>query len=263
VGGHGDQLARSLHPHENQHNAQPGPPLARYRERGPGGEGQPPTTAHRIVAERERGGPYRSLYEYVQRTGVRREAAEALILAGALDGLGLGRRELLWQLGLFYRPPSAQLALPLPLDAEMVRLPEPDAWERMAMAYGTLGLSTEHHPMQLLRPRLHEGIASSAHLERLPDGSDVHLAGLVVCRQRPGTAKGILFLSLEDEYGLANAIIKPWLYEHTRLTLRAEPFLLVSGRLQRRDGTTNVIARRVEPLAVPPALAAPRSHDWG
>jgi error-prone DNA polymerase len=194
---------------------------------------------------------------------VRREAAEALILAGALDSLGLGRRELLWQLGLFYRPPSAQLALPLPLDAAMVSLPEPDAWERMTMAYGTLGLTTEAHPMQLLRPRLHEGIVSSAHLERLVDGSTVQVAGLVVCRQRPGTAKGILFLSLEDEYGLANAIIKPWLYERDRLTLRAEPFLLVSGRLQRRDGTTNIVAHRVQPLPVPPALAAPRSHDWG
>jgi error-prone DNA polymerase len=216
-----------------------------------------------IVAERERNGPYRSLFEFVQRTGVRREQAERLIAVGAFDEFGLGRRELIWQLGLFYRPASAQMALPLPLEADMVRLPEPDEWERMAAAYAILGLSPEGHPMALLRRGLHEGIATSAQLERMADGLDVQVAGLVVCRQRPATAKGFLFMSLEDEYGLANVIIKPWLYERARLVLRAEPFLLVSGQLQRRDGTTNVVAQRVQPLARAPSFSPPRSHDWG
>jgi error-prone DNA polymerase len=134
----------------------------------------------------------------------------------------------------------------------------------MAAEYAILGLSPEHHPMALLRPGLHEGMATSMQLEQMADGADVQVAGLVVCRQRPATAKGFLFMSLEDEHGLANVIVKPWLYERARLLLRTEPFLLVSGQLQCRDGTTNVVARRVSRLAgMVPSFSHPRSHDWG
>jgi error-prone DNA polymerase len=134
----------------------------------------------------------------------------------------------------------------------------------MAAEYAILGLSPEHHPMALLRPGLHEGMATSMQLEQMTDGADVQVAGLVVCRQRPATAKGFLFMSLEDEHGLANVIVKPWLYERTRLLLRTEPFLLVSGQLQCRDGTTNVVARRLSPLArTAGTFSPPRSHDWG
>jgi error-prone DNA polymerase len=221
------------------------------------------SAADLIQVERGLHGPYRSLFEFVQRTGLKREQIENLIAVGAFDELGLGRRELIWQLGLFYRPVREQLPLPLPLEQDMVRLPEPNAWERLAAEYAILGLSAEGHPMALMRPRLHEGIVTSTQLERMRDGLDVTVAGLVVCRQRPMTAKGFLFLSLEDERGLTNVIVKPWLYERERIVLRAEPFLTVRGLLQRKDGTTNVVARRIQPLAAPAAFAAPDSHDWG
>jgi error-prone DNA polymerase len=221
------------------------------------------SAAATIAIERALHGPYRSLFDFVQRTGLRREQVENLIAVGAFDQFGLGRRELLWQLGLLVRPRREQLALPLPVEQDMVRLPEPDVWERTATEYALLGLSPEGHPMALMRPRLHEGIATSAQLEGMRDGRSVTVAGLVVCRQRPMTARGFLFLSLEDELGLTNVIVKPWLYEKERILLRSEPFLLVSGLLQLKDGTTNVIAGRVQPLPVGPAFAPPRSHDWG
>ena len=100
---------------------------------------------------------------------------------------------------------------PQPVEQDMVSLPEMTDWERMAADYSILSLSPHYHPMALIRSHLHEGIVSTAHLEHLPDGAKVEVAGLVVCRQRPGTAKGFVFLLLEDESGMANVVIKPQL----------------------------------------------------
>jgi error-prone DNA polymerase len=116
--------------------------------------------------------------------------------------------------------------------------------------------------MRRLRSRLHEGIITSAHLERLPDGTRVQVAGLVACRQRPETAKGFLFMTLEDEHGLANVIVRPQLAEQSRLVVRQEPFVIVDGVLQRRDATTNVLARRITPLKTPAALVAPAARSF-
>jgi len=182
---------------------------------------------------------------------------------GAFDQFGLNRRELQWQLGLLYRPSNSQLALPLPVAQDMVALPEMTDWERMAADYSILALSPDYHPMGLMRPRLHEGIVSTGHLERLPDGTQVEVAGLVVCRQRPMTAKGFVFMLLEDEFGMANVVVNPQLYERYRSLVRAEPFVLVRGELQRRDGTTNVIAQGFSLLRVPCSLTAPPTHNFG
>ena len=99
----------------------------------------------------------------------------------------------------------------------MVELPAMTDWDRMAADYAVLGLSPGHHPMAFLRPQLHEGVVPSRMLESLPDGAPVEVAGLVVCRQRPGTAKGFVFLVLEDEFGLVNVVVKPDLYERAAL----------------------------------------------
>ncbi|HEU5434358.1 MAG TPA: hypothetical protein VFU81_21980, partial [Thermomicrobiales bacterium] len=215
--------------------------------------------ADRIVAARTRHGSFRSLADLIRRVPLRQEAAEHLVAVGAADGFGLGRREALWQLGLFIPPrafgggraqrdPGRQLALALPVDADMVALPPTTAWERMAIDYQTLGLSPRYHPLGLLRPHLPAGIVATTELERLPDGMPVVVVGLVVCRQRPGTAKGVTFLLLEDEHGLANVIIAPALYEARRPIVRGEPFLIVAGTLQRRGATINILARRLEPI---------------
>ncbi len=222
----------------------------------------------REVEERRRDGEFRSLFDFLERTRLKREVIENLIACGAFDGFGLERRELLWQLGLIYPPRGGrnagdrQIALPLPTEQDMVQLPAMTDWDRMTADYAVLGLSPNHHPVTFLRSRLHEGVVPNHMLESLPDGAPVEVAGLVVCRQRPGTAKGFVFLVLEDEFGLANVVVKPGLYERQRSLVRTEPFVIVRGELQRRDGTVNVMADSFTPLAAA-ADAVPAAHNFG
>jgi error-prone DNA polymerase len=231
-------------------------------------EGVGEKSGNAVEDARDRGGPFRSLRDFCWRTGLRREAGENLIRAGAFDAFGLNRRELLWQLGLVYQPDgrnSAERQMPLPLPTEQDEVPLRDLtrWERLVADYETLGFSTHDHPMAVIRNVLGEGIVSTAHLETLPDGIEVQLAGMVVCRQQPCTAKGFVFLVLEDESGLANVVVKPAVYLRCRALVRTEPFVIVSGRLQRRDGVTNVIATSFRPLRVPRELVAPEAHNFG
>jgi error-prone DNA polymerase len=218
-------------------------------------------TALQIAAERAANGPYRSLADLVRRVPVRIEGLENLVAVGAAETFGLSRREALWQIGLFARArtfgggrtaktPGTQLALPLPVAQDMVELPGMRPWEQMATDYDTLGLSPRYHPLGLLRPRLSRNLVATNELEHLPNGIRLRIAGLVVCRQRPGTAKGITFLLLEDEVGLVNVIIYPDLYEEHRHVVRGEPFLLIEGRLQNDGVTINIVAEQVHSLDV-------------
>jgi error-prone DNA polymerase len=154
------------------------------------------------------------------------------------------------------------MPLPLPIEQDMVPLADMTAWERMAAEYENLGLSPVHHPLAFVRRGLHEGVVSSRHLGRLPDGAMLEIAGLVVCRQHPMTAKGFVFLLLEDEFGLSNVVVKPGLYVSARSVIRSEPFLLVRGRLQKREGTLNVVAEKFTPLRVEASLVAPPAHNF-
>ena len=219
--------------------------------------------------ERERGGSYTSLVDCARRTRLPREALEHLVLIGAFDSFGLRRRELLWQLGLFLPdrrvgklkgPSGWQLALALPTEQDMLALKELTDWERMIADYDILGLSSRYHPIGLLRPVLPEPLARATELEHGRNGSLVRVAGLVVCRQRPMTAKGILFMLLEDETGLANIVVHPPLYARRRSVVRGSPFLIVSGRLQLHDGTVNIIASDIEAIERPVA-SGPRRHE--
>ncbi len=237
------------------------------------------SVAEAIVAQRG-GAPFRSLFDFVRRTRLPRALVENLVVVGACDGLGLERRELLWQLGLFAGlwpadqrtavkngaqravGPLRQQPLPLPVDGAMVALQPMPARAQLIADHYMLGYSPSAHPLGLLRRRLGEGWHTSRHVERMAQGAAVRLAGMVVCRQRPGTAKGVLFLLLEDEFGLMNVIVQPGLYERQRAVLRRDPFLAVRGTLQRRGPTVNVIAQAVAPLRVPGDLIAPLSHDF-
>ena len=233
--------------------------------------------AKALIAERSRNGLFRSLADLIRRVPLTREAAEALAAVDAFACFGIGRREAIWQIGLFIAPRThtdrserlshsrdsptrsprrpgraghqvVQRALELPVQQDMVDLPGMPAWDRMAADYAGTGISPHWHPLGLLREHLPAGIARTTDLERLPHNMPLALAGLVVCRQRPGTAKGITFLLLEDEVGLVNVVIKPELYQAERLLVRGEPFLLIAGILQKRDGTINLLAQTVQPL---------------
>ncbi len=224
-------------------------------------------------AARASGGEFRSLFDFVHRTGLKREAAEHLIEVGAFDAFGLNRRELLWQLGLFgnglpvgrlVTPKVRQLRLELPTHQDEVPLPNFTSYERMAADYALLSLSPDQHPMQHLRRKLGEGVRSSRQLERVLPGKMVDIAGLVVCRQRPATAKGIIFLLLEDEYGLANVLVRPELYEQARVVVRTAPFLLVRGKVEARGGMIPlVVATKVEELIPRRLMAMPGGKSWG
>jgi error-prone DNA polymerase len=130
----------------------------------------------------------------------------------------------------------------------MVRLPDMTDWERMVADYGLLGLSPSYHPMALLRSDLTSDVLTAEQVRASRDGIRIRTAGLVVCRQRPGTAKGFVFLLLEDETGVVNIVIRPDLYEAKRSTIRGESYLCVEGTVQLHSGTLNVIATRVVPV---------------
>jgi len=235
------------------------------------------TLPDRIVAEREANGPCRSLRDLMLRTRLSREQAEMLIRAGALEEFGLPRRELLWQLGLLteskiQNPKSKiqQLALELPTDHDMATLPGLTPWHELAWDYERLGLSPGRHPMHLVRPLLHEGLITSRHLggvhnpNRLPDGMIVEMAGMVVTRQRPATASGVMFMLLEDEFGLANLVVYAALQERQRELVRATPFVIVRGRVDNeQSGFPNIIAESFRPCPLPGLIEVAVSHDFG
>ncbi len=228
-------------------------------------------SARRVEDERQRDGEYRSLFDFVQRTGLSKEATTNLIRIGAFDSLGVNRRDLIWQLGLFVggfeqadlrRRHDRQLRLALPVEQDSVSLADFTAYQRMANDYSVLHLSPNSHPMQFLRPRLGEGVVSSLHLRSMPAGTRVDLAGLVVCRQQPLTAKGIIFLLLEDEFGMVNVLVSRDLVEAHRDIIRTAPFVRVSGPLEERAGEQRtLIAESVEQF-VPEALAMPAGKSW-
>jgi error-prone DNA polymerase len=201
-----------------------------------------------VVAERDRGGPYRDAGDLVRRAPVGRDVLAQMVRAGALDPFSSDRRRLLWEIRLHRAPESGQLALALDA-APAPPLPSQSQWERMIADHETMRLTTGPHPMALLRPSLPEHIRTSRDLATDPPGSTITIAGIVVARQRPGTAKGIVFLLLEDEHGMSNAIVPPDVYSRDRIAVRAEPLLEVTGRLERREGTINVLAERITALS--------------
>jgi error-prone DNA polymerase len=221
-----------------------------------------------LVDAREVGGRFRNLSDLASRAGAGSPALELLAWSGACDSLVedsppvSARRLALWQLGVSSPgrnvPGGVQLALPLDLPAPP-KLRELSRWESMLADYATTGLTVSSHPMLLLRDRVPEGTACSADLERLEHGARIQIGGLVVARQRPGTASGVVFVLLEDEFGTINLIIPPKIYERHRLLVRTEPLLLVAGKLERfaaAGGAINVLVDRVGSIAAPDRILA-------
>jgi error-prone DNA polymerase len=225
-----------------------------------------------LVAERGRGGPFRSLDDLASRAGAGRPSLARLAWAGAADSLvppenaagrRYARRAALWALGVAVPPlalrGATQLALPLDLPAAPALAPLSD-WEAMLADYATTGLTAETHPLALLRgPLTARGAVASDRLGDLRHGDPVRIGGLVVARQRPGTASGVCFMLLEDEHGTVNLVVPPAVYERHRLTVRTEPLVVAEGRLERYaagGGAVNVLVRRLVPLEAPDRPAA-------
>jgi error-prone DNA polymerase len=217
--------------------------------------------ARAVVEERDRAGAYRDLAELASRSGIGRDALERLAWASACDSLADGqiaaapaRREALWQLGVAAAGgrsgSGTQLALPLDVPAPP-SLREQTPWERVVADYASTGMTLGVHPMTLMREEVTDTVLTSEGLERHPDGGRVEVAGIVVARQRPGTARGMTFILLEDEWGWINLVVPPPVYERHRSEVRGAPFLLARGTLERREGVTNVLVTRLAALSRP------------
>ena len=196
-------------------------------------------------------GRFRSLDDLIARTGLRRDEVVALADIGALNSFGYDRRSALWQAERAIRP-SGEL-----FGAEFEpQNPEPDEAcplrpmtesERLVADFAGMGLSVGRHPMALRRDELAmRGIVRAIDLRGERQGRRVRVAGMVITRQRPGTAKGFVFLTLEDETGIANIIVRPDLFARDHLTIVEEPFLIIDGILQNQDGVTSVRAEQVQ-----------------
>ena len=234
--------------------------------------------ARALVDEREVSGHFRTVQDLAVRAPVDRAALEALAASGACDGFGWPRRQLLWRLGLAPRSTSAargaetQLALPLEPQTEIPELPEQSSWERMLADYRLTSLSVDTHPLDLLRPHLPAGVVSSLELDGAEDGAEVSVAGLVVARQRPSTANGVVFMLLEDEHAQMNLIVPPPVYERFRAAVRGEPLLLARGRYEVNGRNRNVVAFELTSLGPLARRAAndaevrsslPSGHSFG
>ena len=216
-------------------------------------------TIDRIVAERNRR-PFDCLQDFLERTSPNAKEKRLLAKAGTLNDLPeVGhRRDAMWQVELplygdLLNPEQGPPVLAMMTDAE-----------RLAADFAVQGASTGEHPMKLWRelhpePRL----PRASELKILPHGFPVRIAGMVICRQRPGTAKGHCFISLEDETGIANLFVNVKTFRKFKLTLVSEPFLLVEGRIQISEGgQPTVYVTGIDPLAGFDANHAARSHDF-
>jgi len=189
---------------------------------------------------------FADLQDLVRRAGLRRDELEALAAAGALEALAAGRRNALWKArapraaGLFANTRSCEPEVALPALCPA---------EQLVLDYQHKGLCLNDHPLRHLRPRLRRRrVATAAELARAEAGARMGVAGLVTCRQRPSTARGVVFLTLEDETGVANLIVYPRVFARYRLPARHATLLLARGRVE-RDPAGSVVHLIVRSLA--------------
>jgi error-prone DNA polymerase len=235
------------------------------------------TCAHEGTVQLRPIGRFTSIEEVVRRTGLRRDELTTLADIGALNAFTNERRSALWQIERAVRPggelfddgeehargtglsgspggpegSASQASSPLP---------PMDDGQRLQADYAGMGLTIGPHPMALRRGELAlRGVLRASDLPQARDGRRVRVAGMVITRQRPGTAKGFVFLTLEDETGISNVIVRPDLFDRERMTVIRQPFLLVEGILQHQDGVLSVRAERLRGIDVGASVDA---HDF-
>ncbi|MCA9310856.1 MAG: hypothetical protein KDA21_06600, partial [Phycisphaerales bacterium] len=229
--------------------------------------------ARRIVDARLHAGPFTSIDTLLRRTGARIASLRALARADAFTSLDIDRQHALWRLQslrdehlpLFDTPdPDDDHAEP-DLDAD-VHLPPFTAPAQVRDDYHAVGLSLRDHPIHFIRPHLEaQGVTPNRELadqRTWTPGRFIRVAGLVLVRQRPSTASGVLFITLEDETGIANLIIHPKFYERFRTTIRASTALMVRGRVERNGIVVHVVAHGIESLDPHLGELTSRSRDF-
>jgi error-prone DNA polymerase len=227
--------------------------------------------AGRRIESARKDGPFRLPRELARRAGLDRESLLHLARAGALGSMGLDRRRAVWEaMRCLDRPGSQPLLERLEDDVadDADPLPTSAPQEEVIADYRTTGLSLAAHPMHFGRESLaRRGVATAAAAARLPEGKRVKVAGIVLVRQRPATASGTIFLTIEDETGAANIVVRPAVWQAADHSARRSAVLLVHGRIQRRGAVVHVVATKLEPAApadaAGPMAAIPRmSRDF-
>ena len=212
------------------------------------------------MVEARRRGPFASLADFLRRTSFSAAERRVLAGAGALNGLAGHRRSALWRVEAFHAGDDLFREAAEADEGELSPLERMTLLERLQADYRHLELTAGAHPMALARPRL-PGVRAAGELGGVRPGERVKICGSVITRQRPGTAKGFCFITLEDETGLANAIVRPRLFEESRLVINLEPALVITGRLQNEKGVIHVMAEEITGM---PDLGLPiqAAHDY-
>jgi error-prone DNA polymerase len=240
--------------------------------------------AEELVRQREQA-PFRSMEDFKRRVELSKEELRTLAELGALNCFAEHRRAAMWDVeeawhddllgsagcqpavcGSLPQTPSVRQAIER--DGLAARAPQKNQSpllpmtmpERVRADYEGMNLTTGPHPMKLLRDSL-PNIWRATDLVQARHKSIVQIAGNVICRQRPGTAKGFVFISLEDETGVSNAIVAPDLFEKLRLVITEEAFLLIEGEVQNSDGVVLIKAQQIRPLAHDQIVGS-NSHDF-
>ena len=218
------------------------------------------TSAALIVREREGHGPYTGPADLVRRTGLKPQAVESLVMAGAFDTLAPNRRQALWDAGLSIRPGrNGQRAFAGAVDGDVPNLPDFTAHEKMAGEYRVLGIYPNGHLMEFVRPSLGADVLPAAAVDCATEGDEITVAGWPIARQHPRGEDSTVFVTIEDETGDAQVILWPQAFRENRRQLGSQ-VLLVRGTVSRWDGTANVIASDVR--GIHPRVPMPPSHDW-
>jgi error-prone DNA polymerase len=195
----------------------------------------------RVVAARAQGAPFASVDDFVARTGLDDGALERLATAGAFEAIEKTRRGALWRAYGASRAAAPQL--PVEERERAVAFASLSAFETIAWDYEATGASPRGHPLEPLREALaREGLPDARAVAALPDGTRVRYAGVVITRQRPGTAKGVVFMTLEDETGFVNVVLWKDVFARFRVLAKTASFLGVSGKIQSESGVVHVVA---------------------
>jgi error-prone DNA polymerase len=207
--------------------------------------------AERIVRHRQEHGPLKSIEQLQQRCGLPSTAIGLLARADALGSLGLSRRTAMWEaLALEDEPSPLFDAVPVTEPSAGILLPVMPVGQEVMTDYRTAGHSLKHHPLELLRQELRTGdILTARQIQQAPNSHWVKSAGLVLVRQRPATAAGMVFMTLEDETGVINLMVRPTIYQRYRAAARHAGLLQVEGRIQRQGEVVNVVAQRLMDLS--------------
>ena len=217
-------------------------------------------SAQAIVEERERHGPYAGAADLVRRTGLKPQAVESLVMAGAFDAFIPNRRKALWEAGLGIRPGrNGQRSFSGAVYEDVPDLPDFTAYEKMAGEYRVMGIYPRGHLMEFVRPGLGPRVLPAAAVEYAGEGEEILVAGWPIARQHPKGQDGTVFVTIEDETGDAQVILWPQVFQQSRKQLGSH-VLLVRGTVSRWDGTANVVASEVR--GIHPRVPMPASHDW-